>query len=331
MNAKQVSKNFADMVDLASKMRSATDADALLVMVNGPADWQLLKRRSRSYLVLVAGNDSQQMHDASEAGLPTVLLESDETPVLEQLSRALLASVAVLGICPGALFALIHWRLRERWRLAGALQSLLGPGYIMNPHRHCHLNPPGGKGQSWHKDCYVFDHNLRHPRFRWVMAFYYPQDTTPDMGPTGVLPGQQWYRTISDPDPKAASGESLRHPTARLAGAPDCQSGSRPLGVSCCVGHVVLHMHRSLLCVQTETADEDFQLQTTWRLMASEAHDLRPGGETVITRLADILVIQAIRSSRTLRRRARCIAPVVYWSMPVRFGFGLARRPCNWG
>ena len=67
----------------------------------------------------------------------------------------------------------------------------------MNPHRHCHLNPPGGKGQSWHKDCYVFDHNLRHARFRWVMAFYYPQDTTPDMGPTGVLPGQQWYRKIS--------------------------------------------------------------------------------------------------------------------------------------
>ena len=89
--------------------------------------------------------------------------------------------------------------------IAGALQSLLGPGYIMNPHRHCHLNPPGGKGQSWHKDCYVFDHNLRHPRFRWVMAFYYPQDTTPDMGPTGVLPGQQWYRTISDPDPTQAT------------------------------------------------------------------------------------------------------------------------------
>lgn len=89
--------------------------------------------------------------------------------------------------------------------VAGALQSLLGPGYIMNPHRHCHLNPPGGKGQSWHKDCYVFDHNLRHARFRWVMAFYYPQDTTPDMGPTGVLPGQQWYRTISDPDPARAT------------------------------------------------------------------------------------------------------------------------------
>jgi len=37
-------------------------------------------------------------------------------------------------------------------------------------------------------------------------------------------------------------------------------------------------------------------MQSTLRLMAAEAMELRPGGETVITRLADILVIQAIRS-----------------------------------
>jgi AraC-like DNA-binding protein len=37
-------------------------------------------------------------------------------------------------------------------------------------------------------------------------------------------------------------------------------------------------------------------MQSTLRLMAAEAKELRPGGETVITRLADILVIQAIRS-----------------------------------
>ncbi|MFP2926482.1 AraC family transcriptional regulator [Pyxidicoccus sp. 3LG] len=37
-------------------------------------------------------------------------------------------------------------------------------------------------------------------------------------------------------------------------------------------------------------------LESTLRLMAAEARELRPGGETVITRLADILVIQAIRS-----------------------------------
>lgn len=35
---------------------------------------------------------------------------------------------------------------------------------------------------------------------------------------------------------------------------------------------------------------------STLRFMAAEARELRPGGETVITRLADILVIQAIRA-----------------------------------
>ena len=37
-------------------------------------------------------------------------------------------------------------------------------------------------------------------------------------------------------------------------------------------------------------------MQSTLRFIAVEARELRPGGETVITRLADILVIQAIRS-----------------------------------
>ncbi len=37
-------------------------------------------------------------------------------------------------------------------------------------------------------------------------------------------------------------------------------------------------------------------LQSTLRFIASEAASLKPGGETVITRLADIVVIQSIRS-----------------------------------
>jgi AraC-like DNA-binding protein len=37
-------------------------------------------------------------------------------------------------------------------------------------------------------------------------------------------------------------------------------------------------------------------MQATLRLMAAEARQLRPGGEAVITRLADILVVQAIRA-----------------------------------
>jgi HEAT repeat protein len=91
----------------------------------------------------------------------------------------------------------------------GALHSILGPGCIMHPHRYCHLNPPAGKGQTWHKDDYVFDHNVRHHRFRWVMAFYYPQDVREDMGPTGILPGTQFRNEISSDDPAQTTEEAL--------------------------------------------------------------------------------------------------------------------------
>ena len=89
-------------------------------------------------------------------------------------------------------------RVFEHPKVCGALTSLLGPDYLMHPHRYCHLNSPGSDGQTWHKDDYIFDQKVRHHRFRWVMAFYYPQDVTEDMGPTGVLPGKQYHNTVSD-------------------------------------------------------------------------------------------------------------------------------------
>ncbi len=51
-----------------------------------------------------------------------------------------------------------------------------------------------------------------------------------------------------------------------------------------------------MIRIEASSAPELEWMQTTWRLMAAEAQELKPGGETVITRLADILVIQAIRS-----------------------------------
>jgi len=74
-----------------------------------------------------------------------------------------------------------------------ALTSILGSGYVMHTHRYCHTNRPGSKGQDMHKDSYEGDEQVRHHRCRWAMAFYYPQDTTVDMGPTAILPASQYY------------------------------------------------------------------------------------------------------------------------------------------
>ncbi|MEM7310070.1 MAG: AraC family transcriptional regulator [Planctomycetota bacterium] len=51
-----------------------------------------------------------------------------------------------------------------------------------------------------------------------------------------------------------------------------------------------------ILRVEAWSSPQAEWMQSTLRLMASEAGGRRPGGETVVTRLADILVIQAIRS-----------------------------------
>ena len=51
-----------------------------------------------------------------------------------------------------------------------------------------------------------------------------------------------------------------------------------------------------LLHIEASASPQGDWMQSTLRLMAVEARELRPGGEAVITRLGDILVIQAIRS-----------------------------------
>ena len=77
----------------------------------------------------------------------------------------------------------------------GALTSVLGANYYMHPHRHCHYRRPRSEGQRIHKD----DFTKRRHHTRWVLAMYYPQTTTEDMGPTAVLPGSQYYNWLRGP------------------------------------------------------------------------------------------------------------------------------------
>jgi AraC-like DNA-binding protein len=58
--------------------------------------------------------------------------------------------------------------------------------------------------------------------------------------------------------------------------------------------HLVKLLPR-VITIDASTSPESEWIQATLRYMSAEARELRPGGETVITRLADILVIQAIR------------------------------------
>lgn len=77
--------------------------------------------------------------------------------------------------------------------IQGALTSVLGPDYIMHPHRHCHFTEPGRKVQSWHKDSYWGHGKVRNHHQWWAMIFYYDHAVDEELGPSGIMPGTQYY------------------------------------------------------------------------------------------------------------------------------------------
>lgn len=83
--------------------------------------------------------------------------------------------------------------------VTGALTSVLGPDYVMHPHRALHNNVPGSPAQVMHKDSYWgYRRRVRNHRLRWVMIMYVPQATPLEQGPTGVVPGSQYQTRRPD-------------------------------------------------------------------------------------------------------------------------------------
>jgi HEAT repeat protein len=101
-------------------------------------------------------------------------------------------------------------RVFEDGIVRGALTSILGPGYMMHPHRVLHDNPPGSNAQVWHHDSYWgYKRKVHNHRPWWVMIMYYPQTIHDEIGPTGVIPGSQCIaQRLDDIDQlgRAASG-----------------------------------------------------------------------------------------------------------------------------
>ena len=82
-------------------------------------------------------------------------------------------------------------RIFDDPNVSGALTSLLGADYYMQPHRHPHYNPPGSGGQGLHQDGGKrWSHHTRR-----LLVLYYPQDTPVELGPTGVVPMSHYYST----------------------------------------------------------------------------------------------------------------------------------------
>jgi DNA integrity scanning protein DisA with diadenylate cyclase activity len=98
----RLTDRFETVLDAAARLSQATDADAILVLLETPADWERLKELCGGEGILVAADFAPQLEGAADAGLATVVLKMPEAPVQEKLTQAILEAVADDILAAGA-------------------------------------------------------------------------------------------------------------------------------------------------------------------------------------------------------------------------------------
>ena len=133
------------------------------------------------------------------------------------------------------------------------------------------------------------------------------EGSNPQLLQTGdfvLVPHGNGHKVVSEPG--ASTFNMYEVPRQRISERYELivhDGGGEPTSMICVAvrfdhpaAHQLIQLLPSFIHIETWRSTHFEWIQSTLRLMAAEAKALRPGGETVITRLADILVIQAIRS-----------------------------------
>ena len=184
--------------------------------------------------------------------------------------------------------------------LITALTTLLGPNYLIHPHRHCHTNFPGKRNigptmlQPFHKDGHAHRPRPRHREPRWLILFYSPQDTPLHRGPTAVLPGSHLLRTLTTAKPTVSppslsesddglitdSSFHLRH-VAPMVGSPRAVLCHFDLGHGAMINSSVLprYVHKFVV-MRTEEPAPQSGLNTIYTDDPLQAHLWRWLGRT---------------------------------------------------
>lgn len=96
MVVQRITKQFTLMLASAGALARDTDADALLVLLDGATDWQKLKQAvpESVKLIIVATDTESDLNGAAQEGLIPITLNKEKSPLLERLQHALLEAVA---------------------------------------------------------------------------------------------------------------------------------------------------------------------------------------------------------------------------------------------
>lgn len=102
MKQVRLTGEFRIVCETAVQLAKSAQADAILLLLEGPTDWQELKQIADGEKLIIAADFDDQIGGAIEAELDTVTLQMRNSPVFEKLTQALLESVADDLLEPGA-------------------------------------------------------------------------------------------------------------------------------------------------------------------------------------------------------------------------------------
>jgi DNA integrity scanning protein DisA with diadenylate cyclase activity len=96
MSSHKVTKQSTTILAAAGALVAESHADAILVLLDGSADWQKLRQAIPASVtkVIVATDSEAELAGAAEAGLIAMSLNKEKSPLLERLQHALLEAVA---------------------------------------------------------------------------------------------------------------------------------------------------------------------------------------------------------------------------------------------
>lgn len=101
-------KAFFSYVDAAARLAKAVEADGVLLLLERATDWSRLGKKVLDQTLIIATNVESIHLSATESGLNCVLLDIPESSVQNQLTQAMIESVASEVIRPGSTIVSVY-------------------------------------------------------------------------------------------------------------------------------------------------------------------------------------------------------------------------------
>lgn len=94
MQEQVFTESFKTVYDLAVRLALTAEADALLLLMEGPSDWERIKKLGGREKIILAADLPEQLEGSDEFGLESVVVNMSGSQVREKLTQALLECVA---------------------------------------------------------------------------------------------------------------------------------------------------------------------------------------------------------------------------------------------